>query len=347
MGALVDGIWRTDDVRHSANGRFVHPSSAVRNWITADGTAGSTGGAGFKAGMDRYHLYVSLGCPFAHRTLIFRSLKGLESGISVSGVNPIKGENGWTFEPAAGVDGDPIFAARYLYEIYVKADPSYSGRVSVPVLWDKERETMVSNDSGDIIRMFNRAFDHLGARSGDYCPDPTRGDVDALNEYIYEHINIGVYKAGFAKSQSVHEEAVNRLFGSLENLEERISKQRFLFGDQVTETDWRLFTTLLRFDAVYHIHFKCNRRRLVDFPNLWAYTRDLYQQPGIAKTVDLPHIKQHYFCSHRHLNPSGLVPIGPDIDFDAPPDRQHLARAADLPQDGSARSDPRQVTPSR
>jgi len=329
MGLLIDGKWSDGwyDTKKTG-GRFVRQASAFRNWVTVDGAPGPSGEGGFKAGAGRYHLYVSLACPWAHRTLIFRALKGLEDVVSLSVVNPLMLDEGWTFEPGDGVIPDGVNGARYLREIYIKADPHYTGRVSVPVLWDKRKGTIVSNESSEIIRMFNAAFDDVGASGPDYYPEALRGEIDALNETIYERVNNGVYRAGFATSQEAYDEAVIALFEELDALEARLSKQRYLAGARLTEADWRLFTTLVRFDAVYAGHFKCNLRRLVDYPNLWAWTRELYQLPGIAGTVDLRHIKAHYYGSHRSINPTGIVPAGPDIDFAAPHGRGKLRRAA-------------------
>jgi putative glutathione S-transferase len=325
MGLLQNGQWVDQwyDTKETG-GRFVRKAPQFRNWITADGSAGPSGGAGFKAEAGRYHLYVSLACPWAHRTLIFRALKGLEDMISVSVVHWYMAENGWTFEPGEGVVPDGINGARYMYEVYTRAMPDYSGRVTVPVLWDKQVGTIVSNESPEIIRMLNTAFDGIGAKAGDYYPEPLRADIDALNERIYDTVNNGVYKAGFATTQEAYEEAVLPLFESLDWLDERLSAQRYLAGAAITEADWRLFTTLVRFDPVYVGHFKCNLRRIADYPNLSGYVRDLYQQPGVAETVDMEHIKNHYYASHETINPTRVVPMGPDLDFSAPHDRAAL-----------------------
>jgi len=325
MGLLVNGQWH-DEWYDTAKtgGRFERQRSSFRNWITADGQAGPTGDGGFAAEPDRYHLYVSLACPWAHRTLIFRKLKRLEALLPVSVVHWHMAEHGWTFAPGEGVIADPLQHADYLYEIYLAADPNYTGRVTVPVLWDRQRQTIVSNESSEIIRMFNSAFDRVGAAAGDYYPASLREQIDAVNERVYDGVNDGVYKAGFATSQAAYDAAVEQLFETLDWLDDRLSRQRYLVGDRITEADWRLFTTLVRFDAVYVGHFKCNRRRIVDYPNLWPYTRDLYQVPGIAGTVNFQHIKSHYYRSHRSINPSGIVPVGPDIDFSAPPAREQF-----------------------
>ncbi|MGE4368701.1 MAG: glutathione S-transferase family protein [Burkholderiaceae bacterium] len=312
MGLLVDGQWKDAWYdTESTGGKFVRSDAQFRHWVTPDGAAGPTGEGGFAAEPGRYHLYVSLACPWAHRTLIYRAIKGLADMISVSVVNPFMGENGWTFDPGPGVAPDSIGNARYLYQVYLRAKPGYSGRVTVPVLWDKKRSAIVSNESADIIRMFNSAFDAVGARPGNFVPEPLRRDIDALNRLVYDTVNNGVYKAGFATDQAVYEEAVGTLFHTLDQLEERLDSQPYLFGEAVTEADWRLFTTLVRFDPVYHGHFKCNIRRLADYPNLWNYTGRLYRYPGVSNTVDFGHIKQHYYRSHPTINPTRIVPVGP------------------------------------
>lgn len=322
MGRLVDGVWKDQWYdTSSTGGRFVRQSSQFRNWVTADGSPGPTGDGGFKAEPGRYHLYVSYACPWAHRTLIFRALKGLADMISLSVVHWFMGEHGWTFEPGEGVIADPLFNASYLHEIYTKANPTYTGRVTVPVLWDKQTHTIVNNESAEIIRMFNAAFDPVGAKPGNYYPEPLRDEIERLNDRIYDTVNNGVYKCGFATTQDAYEEALKPLFESLDWLEQRLSTQRYLTGDRPTEADWRLFTTLVRFDPVYVGHFKCNIRRIVDYPNLWAYVRDLYQTPGVADTVHFSHIKKHYYQSHDTINPTGIVPVGPEINFMAPHNR--------------------------
>ena len=313
MGLLVDGEWKNQwyDTK-SSGGRFVRKSAQFRDRVTADGSSG------FKAESGRYHLYVSNACPWAHRTLIYRKLKGLEDHISVSVVNPLMLENGWTFEPGEGVIPDPISDARYMYEIYTAAKPDYSGRVTVPVLWDKKTGAIVNNESSEIIRFFDSEFDDVGASGPRFCPPELESDIDAVNEFVYGSINNGVYKCGFATTQEAYEEAVKALFAALGQVDLRLSGSRYLVGETLTEADWRLFTTLLRFDPVYVGHFKCNIRRLVDYPNLWGYTRELYQVPGVADTVHLDHIKEHYYRSHPSVNPSGVVPAGPEIDFTEP-----------------------------
>jgi len=328
MGLLIDGIWhdRWYDTK-STGGRFERQQSRFRSWVTPDGAPGPSGEGGFAAEPGRYHLYASLACPWAQRTLIFRALKGLQDMISLSIVHWRMLEHGWTFEPAPGVMPDPIHKAAYLYQVYVAADPAYSGRVTTPVLWDRKRATIVNNESAEIIRMFNSAFDGVGARAGDYYPPALRDEIDALNARIYQTVNNGVYRAGFATSQDAYEEAVAPLFETLDWLEERLARRRYLCGAQLTEADLRLLPTLLRFDLVYHGHFKCNLRRLVDYPNLWAYTRDVAQTPGVLETFNAEHAKRHYYESHRKLNPSGIVPLGPLVDFTAPHGRERLGDA--------------------
>jgi len=325
MGLLQEGRWVDQwyDTGETG-GRFVRKPPQFRNWITVDGAPGPSGSGGFKPEPGRYHLYVSLACPWAHRTLIFRALKGLQDMISVSVVHWFMAENGWTFDAGDGVVPDTINGSRFLHQVYTAAKSDYSGRVTVPVLWDKKTSTIVSNESPEIIRMFNSAFDAVGAQPGDYYPEALRPQIDALNERIYEAVNNGVYKAGFATTQSAYEEAVVPLFETLDWLDERLGDQRYLTGAAITEADWRLFTTLVRFDPVYVGHFKCNIRRIVDYPNLWGYLRDLYQQPGVAATVNMEHIKNHYYASHETVNPSRVVPVGPVLDFAAPHDRARL-----------------------
>ena len=322
MGLLVEGQWHTDwyDTQ-STGGKFIRKDSAFRNWITTDGSPGPSGVGGFQAEAGRYHLYVSLACPWAHRTLLFLQLKGLQEMISVSVVNALMGDEGWTFEPGPGVVPDTLNHSSRLYEIYQLAQPDYTGRVTVPVLWDKQQKTIVSNESSEIIRMLNSAFDPLGAIPGDYYPINLRQQIDELNNWIYDSVNNGVYKAGFATTQQAYEEAVTSLFEALDQLEQRLSRQRYLTGSQITEADWRLFTTLIRFDAVYVGHFKCNLKRIEDYPELSNYVRDLYQQPGIADTVEMDYIKSHYYGSHETINPSRVVPAGPLQDFNRPHNR--------------------------
>ena len=316
MGLLVDGQWVDQwyDTKKTG-GRFVRTQTQFRNWITADGSAGPTGQAGYKAEADRYHLYVSLACPWASRTLMIRTLKGLEDMISISVVHPLMLEHGWTFEEGEGVIGDPIFQARYLHEIYTAVKPDYTGRVTVPVLFDKKTKTIVNNESSEIIRMLNTAFDGLGAKSGNYVPDQWLEEIDTVNDFVYHRINNGVYKAGFATKQEVYEEEVTTLFAALDQMEERLAGQDYLVGNRLTEADIRLFTTLVRFDAVYFGHFKCNLKPLTAYPNLWAYTKRIYQLPGMAQTVNFDHIKRHYYGSHKTINPTGVIPLGPILDW--------------------------------
>lgn len=316
MGFLLNGKWSQESAFPTdRDGRFVRPSSPFRNWVTADGAPGPTGAGGFKAEKGRYRLYISLACPWAHRTLIFRKLKGLESMIGLSVVHWRMGENGWTFEDGPGVIPDPVHRARFLHEVYTAARLDYSGRVTVPVLWDLATGKIVNNESSEIIRMFNSAFDGVGAAPGDFYPAALRSEIDALNERIYATVNNGVYRAGFARSQGAYEEAVRALFATLDWLEEHLAMHRWLCGERLTEADWRLFTTLIRFDAVYVGHFKCNIRRIADYHNLSRYLRELYAHAGIAGTVNFQHIKNHYYQSHPQLNPSGIVPLGPELEL--------------------------------
>ena len=322
MGQLIDGAWQTDiQLAHTKDGAFERPASRFRHWITPDGGPGPDGSEGFPAEAGRYHLYVSLACPWAHRTLIFRAIKGLQDIIGLSVVHWRMGPQGWTFELAEGATGDQINGAAVLHQIYTKADPHCSGRVTVPVLWDIKRATIVNNESSEIIRMFNSAFNHLGARPGDYYPAHLRDDIDHLNERIYATLNNGVYRCGFATTQAAYEAAVVPLFETLDFLEQRLASRRFLCGDTPTEADWRLLPTLLRFDMVYYSHFKCNLLRIADYANLWAYTRALYQWPAVRDTVNFTHIKRHYYASQLSVNPTGIWPLGPTIDFDAPATR--------------------------
>jgi glutathionyl-hydroquinone reductase len=305
-------------------GKFVRTESSFRNWVTKDGSAGPSGDEGFSAEPGRYHLYVSYACPWAHRALIFRALKGLEDVISVSVVHPLMPSESWVFGEYPGATEDHINHAHYLYENYLKADPDFDGLVTVPVLWDKKLETIVNNESSEIIRMFNSAFDDHASSDADFYPESLHSEIDAINEIVYHNVNNGVYRAGFATTQSAYEQAFDQLFDTMDELEAVLSRQRYLVGDQITEADWRLFTTLVRFDAVYYNHFKTNKKRLIDYPNLWAYTRELYQVPGVAETVNMDHIKYHYFGSHKSINPTGVVPKGPDIDFMLPHGRETL-----------------------
>ena len=323
MGLLIDGTWQDTWYDTKKNGgRFVRQESQFRDRVTADGSSG------LKAESGRYHLYVSLACPWAHRTLIYRQLKGLEDHISVSVVNPLMLEHGWTFDPWPGVVPDPILGARYLHQVYTAARPDYSGRVTVPILWDRKTGTIVSNESSEIIRMFDTEFDAVGASGPVFCPPGLQPEIDDINAFVYDTINNGVYRAGFATTQEAYEESVRSLFGALDQIELILGSTRYLVDDTLTEADWRLFTTLLRFDPVYVGHFKCNIRRIVDYPNIWGYARDLFQVPGVAGTVRMDHIKAHYFRSHPAINPSGIVPAGPEIDFSEPHGRDAIGRAA-------------------
>ncbi len=332
MGLLIDGVWHDEwyDTAKSG-GRFVRSESQFRNWITTNSEAGITGEGGFPAEAGRYHLYVALACPWAHRTLIFRRLKGLENLIDVTIVHPHMLESGWIFgEP------EPLYGFNCLHQLYTQDTPDYTGRVSVPLLWDKQRERIVSNESSEIIRMFNSAFDELTGNRADYYPEPLRPQIDRINSFVYDNINNGVYRCGFATTQAAYVEAFNALFAALDRVETILDDQRYLVGEIITEADWRLFTTLIRFDAVYYGHFKCNLRRIADYPNLSNYLRDLYQQPGIADTVDIGQIKQHYYFSHATINPTRIVPKGPEYDFTASHDRDRFG-------DGAAQSPIRRV----
>ena len=312
MGMLVEGVWQPDGrFPTSDSGAFARPRTRFRNWVTRDGAPGPSGEGGFKAERDRYHLYVSLACPWAHRTLILRALKGLDAMIGLSVVHWLMGENGWTFAEGRGVVPDPVLGSRFLHQVYTASDPHYTGRVTVPVLWDKVRRRIVSNESPEIIRMFNAAFDAIGALPGDYYPEELRAEIDPVNARIYDTLNNGVYRAGFATTQAAYEAAVRPLFETLDWLETLLGGRGFLCGARLTEADVRLFTTLVRFDAVYHGHFKCNLRRIADYPNLSRYIADLYKIPRIEKTIDVFHIKHHYYESHLNINPTGIVPVGP------------------------------------
>jgi putative glutathione S-transferase len=318
MGRLIEGVWHDEPPPRDPSGSFKRASTQFRNWITADGSPGPTGSGGFKAEAGRYHLYVSLACPWAHRALIFRRLKHLEDAIGVSVVHWHMADGGWAFRPGPSATGDTLHGLDYMHQLYARARPDYSGRASVPVLWDRQTETIVSNESAEIIRMLNSAFDQVGADGPDFYPEPLRPAIDAINAKVYETVNNGVYRAGFATRQEAYDEAVSALFATLDELEELLARQRYVAGDQITEADWRLFTTLVRFDPVYVGHFKCNLRRLVDYPHLWGFTRELYQWPGIAESVDFHHIKHHYYGSHESVNPTAIVPQGPIIDWQEP-----------------------------
>ena len=328
MGLLVDGKGQDKWSDTGKSGKCERAASQFRDFVPADGRPAPGRERSFKAEPGRYHLYVSLACPWAHRTLIFRKLKKLENVISVSVVHHYMGKDGWTFLAEDGATGDTLYGLDFLHQIYTKADPTYSGRVTVPVLWDKQQQTIVSNESSEIIRMLNEAFDEWGDASVDFYPEPLRAEIDRLNDFIYPSINNGVYRAGFATTQAAYEEAFTELFDALSRVEDILGKRRYLAGTRLTEADWRLFTTLVRFDPVYVGHFKCNLRRIADYPNLSNYLRELYQVPGVAETVNMLHIKHHYYGSHKTVNPTGIVPVGPEIDYAAPHDRATRFKAA-------------------
>ena len=318
-GMMVEGEWKTERQWQNTDGRFVRSATSFRDWITADGSSG------FPAEAGRYHLYIAWACPWAHRTAILRKLKGLEEIIGLSAVGSFMGEDGWAFHDEPGVIPDTVNGAHYLREVYAKADPDYTGRVTTPVLFDKETGTIVNNESREIIRMLDTKFGEFTAADADFCPEELREEIDATIDAIYEPINNGVYRSGFATKQEAYEEAVTELFDALDHREEVLGTRRYLCGDRITEADWCLFPTLVRFDAVYHGHFKCNLRRIVDYPNLWGYLRDLYQQLGVAETVNMDHIKKHYYRSHESINPTRIVPKGPALDFYEPHDRDRLS----------------------
>lgn len=313
MGLLIDGEWSTQWYDTKSNGgKFKRSAAAFRNWVTKDGSAGPSGEGGFEAESGRYHLYVSLACPWAHRTLIFRKLKDLTDHIDVTVVDAkMPDEHGWTIPDGA----DPVNSAETMWQVYVAAKSDYTGRVTVPVLWDKKRNTIVSNESAEIIRMFNTAFNDITGNTDDYYPEALRSDIDAVNERVYHTVNNGVYKSGFATTQEAYDEAVTELFDSLEWLEDLLGKQQYLAGDQITEADWRLFTTLVRFDPVYHGHFKCNIKRIADYPNICRLVHELVAVPNVKDTIDMEHIKTHYYWSHTSINPHRIVPKGPQIEF--------------------------------
>ncbi len=326
MGLLVDGVWQDKWYEtKTTGGKFKRQDSQFRNWLTADGEAGPSGTGGFKAECNRYHLYVSLACPWAHRTLIYRRLKGLEEIISLSVVDPFMGKNGWQFSNGEGCIPDTINHADFAHQVYTAADPHYTGRVTVPILWDKNQNTVVSNESSEIIRMFNSAFNAITGNNQDFYPEGLRSEIDSVNDTVYSNINNGVYKAGFATTQEAYEEAVRALFETLDTLDARLEDRRYLTGNSITEADWRLFPTLVRFDPVYVGHFKCNLKRIVDYRNLSGYLRDLYQQPGIADTVNMVHIKNHYYGSHDTVNPTRIVPVGPELDLERSHDRDRFS----------------------
>ncbi|AHM03338.1 Glutathione S-transferase, omega [Roseibacterium elongatum DSM 19469] len=329
MGLFIDGKWHDQwyDTKKSG-GTFERSEAKFRNWVTVDGAPGPTGTGGFKAESGRYHLYVSHACPWANRTMIFRSLKGLEDHIDVSVVHPGMLSDGWTFgTDFDGATGDRLFGSEFLREVYLRANPTMTGRVTVPVLWDKVQNTIVSNESAEIIRMFNSAFDGVTGNRDDYYPDALRDRIDAINARVYDEINNGVYKSGFATTQKAYDTAVTALFDALDWVEGILSENRYLAGDRITEADWRLLPTLARFDAVYHLHFKCNRARIIDYPNIWAYARELYQWPGMAETIHFDHFVRHYHYSHDSINPHRIIPINPRIDWWAPHGREAMRAA--------------------
>jgi len=325
MGLLIEGRWHDQWYESSADGAFQREQAQRRHWVTADGQPGPSGEGGFKAEAGRYHLYVSLACPWAHRTLILRKLKGLEGLIDVSVVSWLMLENGWTFDKARGSSGDSLDGFAFMHQRYTADTADYTGRVTVPVLWDKQLKRIVSNESAEIIRMFNSAFNGLTGNTLDFYPEALRPRIDALNERIYPAVNNGVYRAGFATSQQAYERAFDDVFAELDHLEQHLGEHRYLAGEYLTEADVRLLTTLIRFDAVYYSHFKCNLRRIADYPNLSNWLREIYQWPGVAETVDFAHIKGHYYASHRTINPTGIVPKGPLQVFDAEHDRGRLS----------------------
>jgi len=322
MGLLVNGTWHDQwyDTKKTG-GEFKREDAQLRNWVTVDGSAAPSGQAGFKAESGRYHLYVSLACPWAHRTLIFRKLKKLEDHVSVSVVSYDMFSEGWAFDTATGSSGDALFSSEYMHQIYTRNKADYTGRVTVPVLWDKKQNCIVSNESSEIIRMMNSAFNEITGDDTDYYPQELHEQIHKVNDLVYDNINNGVYRCGFATTQSAYESAYHQLFGALDHTESILSESRYLTGERITEADWRLFTTLIRFDAVYHGHFKCNRQRIEDYPNIKEFVRELYQWPGVKETVDFEHIKGHYYRSHTTINPTQIVPVGPDIDYDRPHQR--------------------------
>jgi len=318
-GMMVDGAWKTEGDIPRENGRFMRSTTSFRGWISSDGSTD------FPAESGRYHLYIAWACPWAHRTAILRRLKGLEDAIGLSAVGSFMGDDGWAFYDEPGVIPDDVNGTHFLREVYAKADPGYTGRVTTPVLWDKEQETIVNNESREIIRMLDTEFGGISAADADFSPEDLRGEIDTTIDAIYEPINNGVYRSGFATTQEAYEEAVTDLFDALDRWEEVLGTRRYLCGDRITEADWCMFPTLVRFDAVYHGHFKCNLRRILDYPNLWGYLRDLYGQPGVAETVNMEHIKRHYYRSHGSVNPTRIVPKGPILDFSGPHGRERLS----------------------
>ena len=326
MGMLIDGKWAEDEVTQNQGGKFLRPDSIFRNWVTIDGSPGPSGSGGFKAEPNRYHLYLSHNCPWAYRTLLFRKLKGLEDQVSIAISASSCKDEGWTYKKEAGCIPDVVNNITYLHEIYTKVDAEYTGRVTVPTLWDKKNQTIVSNESSEIIRMFNSAFEGVGSVGPDYYPEKLRGNIDAINEVVYSNVNNGVYRCGFASTQEAYEEAFDRLFNTLDDLENTLNSQRYLVGGTLTEADWRLFSTLLRFDIVYYGLFKCNKRHIYEYPNLWNFTLELYQYPGVAEVTELEHIKQGYYANMQRLDVKGFVPRGPNLDFTVRHDRDRLPK---------------------
>lgn len=325
MGLLVEGVWQDEWYETSkTEGKFKREGSQYRNWITPKDSPTPSGKKGYRPEKDRYHLYVSLACPWAHRTLIFRKLKSLEEIITLSVVSPFMLENGWEFNPDKGGTKDDLLGSQFLYQVYQQDTPDYTGRVTVPILWDKKTKTIVSNESSEIIRMFNLAFNPITGNTLDFYPPALQEEINDINDTIYDAINNGVYKCGFATTQAAYEEAFDKLFDALDKVETRLSTQRYLIGEKLTEADWRLFTTLIRFDAVYYTHFKTNKKRISDYPNIFNYLLELYQYPGVSDTVNFYHIKAHYYYSHSMINPTRIIPKGPDIDYDQPHDRDRL-----------------------
>jgi len=327
MGIMVSGVWRDTETREiEQDGQFVRQDSAFRNWVTADGRPGPTGTGGFRAESGRYHLYVSYACPWAHRALIYRSVLGLDDAIDISVVHPVNLENGWEFADYPGATGDRLFGARYLYEVYARSDPAYSGKVTVPLLWDRQTSAIVNNESSEVMRMIGDAFRPLASSWVEFYPHDLAPAIDALNAFVYANINNGVYRSGFARTQDAYEKSVTALFSALDELEGRLDDRRYLFGDGIVETDWRLFTTLIRFDAVYYFHFKCNMRPLRSYANIMRYARDLLSTPGVRETIHMDHIIDHYYLAHRRINPMGLIPVGAHAALEGPPWRDAAAK---------------------
>lgn len=330
MGMMIGGVWQDTETREIQNdGQFVRQDSSFRNWVTADGSPGPTGKGGFRAESGRYHLYVSYACPWAHRALIYRSILGLQDAIDISVVHPVNLENGWEFADYPSATGDKINAARYLYEVYARSEPNYSGKVTVPVLWDLETSAIVNNESSDVMRMIGDAFRPVAPNWIDFYPEDLRSSIDELNDFIYVNINNGVYRCGFARTQDAYDKTVAALFSALDELDDRLENSRYLFGGRIVETDWRLFTTLIRFDPVYYFHFKCNLRPLRNYRNIMRYTRDLMNYPGVRETIYMDHIVDHYYLAHRRINPMGIVPVGARANLAGPPWRETELKETD------------------